>query len=165
MNIILLTHSRELTRKHNTGKIVTQALGEQALLIEWQRKQASDVLLALIAAGRVGLLFPSSAEHVAINLSEEKSAVLPILADVDHVIIIDSTWQEARKMMNQSPYLHHLPRLTLTPKQPSIYHLRRNQVEDGLCTAECAAELLIELGYNKQGQDIMTALSMLLATS
>jgi hypothetical protein len=38
-------------------------------------------------------------------------------------------------------------------------------VEDGLCTAECAAELLIELGYNKQGQDIMTGLSMLLATS
>ncbi|QIR14101.1 DTW domain-containing protein [Shewanella aestuarii] len=163
MKIILLTHSREFSRKHNTGKLVTQVLGQQAIVIEWQRTQPSEALLSLIAAGRVALLFPSSAEQISINLAEIKPEEQPLLEKVDHVIIIDSTWQEARKIMNQSPYLQHLQRFMFTPKQPSIYHLRRNQVEEGLCTAECAAQLLIQLGHGKQGQEIMTALITLLA--
>lgn len=57
-------------------------------------------------------------------------------------IILDGTWQEARKIVNRSPYLQDLPKVMLNSSAPSRYTLRRNQKEQGLCTAECVIELL-----------------------
>ena len=59
-------------------------------------------------------------------------------------MLIDATWQEARKMYNQSPYLKALPKVSLVDAPKSIYPLRRNQIEGGLCTAECVIHLLTE---------------------
>jgi DTW domain-containing protein YfiP len=61
----------------------------------------------------------------------------------ENIILLDATWQEARKMFNKSPYLQNLPRAHIKPRQISRYQLRRNQPEGGLCTAECVVEILI----------------------
>ncbi|MGV8836132.1 DTW domain-containing protein, partial [Cellvibrio sp.] len=61
----------------------------------------------------------------------------------ENIILLDATWQEARKMFNKSPYLKNLPRAHINPRQISQYQLRRNQPEGGLCTAECVVEILI----------------------
>jgi DTW domain-containing protein YfiP len=49
-------------------------------------------------------------------------------------------------MFNQSPYLKELPKVSLVNPPKSIYPLRRNQIEGGLCTAECVALLLDHAG-------------------
>ncbi len=36
-------------------------------------------------------------------------------------ILLDGTWSEARKMFRKSPYLEHLPVLSLAPEQLSRY--------------------------------------------
>jgi DTW domain-containing protein YfiP len=59
-------------------------------------------------------------------------------------LLLDATWPEARKMFRKSPYLDHLPVLSLQPEQLSRYKLRRSQREDHLCTSEVAA-LCMEL--------------------
>jgi len=59
-------------------------------------------------------------------------------------VLLDATWPEARKMFRKSPYLDHLPVLSLQPEQLSRYKLRRSQREDHLCTSEVAA-LCMEL--------------------
>jgi DTW domain-containing protein YfiP len=61
---------------------------------------------------------------------------------VEHVIILDGTWQEARKIYNKSPYLKQAKWFSFNHSGPSRYNLRRNQVSDGLCSAECAIEVL-----------------------
>nr|MDT0253699.1 DTW domain-containing protein [Endozoicomonas sp.] len=67
-------------------------------------------------------------------------------------IIIDATWQQARKMYRQSPYLQSLNLLSLNPDEPSIYSLRRNRHSQHLCTAEVAAQALEQLGEHHHRQ-------------
>ncbi len=137
VNIILLTHTREVLRANNTGQLVSKVLGERARVVEWHRKQPDAALLSLIAAGKVGLVFPSDEIVTETHVSS---------ASAEYLVLIDATWQEARKMFNQSPYLKTLPRVALQASQASIYPLRRNQIEGGLCTAECVALLLKNAG-------------------
>ena len=132
MNIYLLTHSRELLRKTNTGKLVKDVLGKQCSIFEWQRKLPNPELLQHIANQSVALLYPHEDSN---PLGEQE-------VSFDAYILIDATWQEAQKMFNLSPYLHNLPKASLSPNTPSIYKLRRNQKETGLCTAECVSALL-----------------------
>ena len=137
MNIILLTHPREMLRANNTGKLVSQVLGERARVVEWHRKQPDAELLRLIAGGKVGLVFPSDDKNISQKVCEISQRLL-------YLVLIDATWQEARKMFNQSPYLKALPKVLLINSPKSIYPLRRNQIEGGLCTAECVIHLLTE---------------------
>ena len=59
-------------------------------------------------------------------------------------VLLDATWSEARKMFRKSPYLAHLPVLSLQPEQLSRYRLRRSTRDDHFCTSEVAA-LCLEL--------------------
>lgn len=61
-------------------------------------------------------------------------------------ILIDSTWQQARKIVRQSDYLKDLPRVSLSLTQQSQYRLRKNQLDVGLSTCEAAVGLLNEFG-------------------
>lgn len=130
MQFILLTHSREVSKSSNTGRLVQQVVAHTQTII-WQRTQPDIHLLKLISAGKTALLYPT----------EELSTAVTI-CDFENFILIDSTWQEARKIYNRSPYLQNLPKIQLTSKLPSKYSLRRNQIKGGMCTAECSIELL-----------------------
>ena len=54
-------------------------------------------------------------------------------------VLLDATWPEARKMFRKSPYLNHLPVLSLQAEQISRYQLRRARRDDHFCTSEVAA--------------------------
>lgn len=132
MNIFLLTHSREIVKKNNTGALVATVLGDKAKVITWERKHPDVDLLAHIQGENIALLYPSESS-IAIT-SDTK-------VEYENYIVIDGTWQEARKIYNKSPYLHTLPTITITATEPSAYMLRRNQKVNGLCTVECVIEL------------------------
>lgn len=142
MQIILLTHSREISKKTNTGHLVQQFIPNTRTIV-WQRTQPDKKLLQLIESGNTALVYPS----------EDKSSSASHY-DFENFILIDSTWQEARKIYNRSPYLQNLPRLELIPTSQSKYNLRRNQLEGGLCTAECAIELLLVKGKTKLANEL-----------
>jgi DTW domain-containing protein YfiP len=159
IKFILLTHSRESLRTNNTGQLVTGLVGERAKVIVWDRVTPAPELLAMIASQEWQLLFPELKQdqllHQKTNvaMSPELSPSLvhkesQIHGEQENIlalqgyIILDATWQEARKMYNRSPYLHSLVKCQLTPARPSSYVMRRNQLAEGLCTAECVSELL-----------------------
>jgi len=149
LKIILLTHPREMARGNNTGQLVKQVLGDNTRVVEWHRKQPDVDLLAAIDAGKVGLVFPSD--------ETTQDGTLSLVA-YEYLVIIDATWQEARKMFNQSPYLKSLPKVPLVGTPKSIYPLRRNQIEGGLCTAECVALLLNNAGESALSTQLMAQL-------
>jgi DTW domain-containing protein YfiP len=75
------------------------------------------------------------------------SVVTSLLSSVtiekyENIIIIDATWQESKKIFNQSPYLKNAPQFTLKTENDSVYKLRANQPKGGLCTIECIIEVL-----------------------
>lgn len=144
MKLILLTHSRETQKASNTGQLVQQVVANTQTVI-WQRTQPDQNLLKLISAGNIALLYPGDSD-------------LPVhdAAEFENFILIDSTWQEARKIFNRSPYLQQLPRIQFSTDQSSSYNLRRNQVEGGLCTAECALELLRIKQFDELADELET---------
>ena len=69
-------------------------------------------------------------------------------------VLLDATWPEARKMFRKSPYLDHLPVLSLQPEQLSTYRLRRSTREDHFCTSEVAALCLELAGETRAAQTL-----------
>jgi DTW domain-containing protein YfiP len=67
-------------------------------------------------------------------------------------ILLDGTWDEARKMFRKSPYLDRFPVLSLHPDQLSRYQLRRSQTEAHFCTAEVGAMCLDLAGDSHASQ-------------
>lgn len=145
MQFILLTHPREIEKKTNTGQLV-KALLEGTRIILWQRTEPDASLLQLIEQGICALVYPvdddpgdDCPDDVASTATKASTAHQK---RYQYYILIDSTWQEARKIYNRSSYLHHLPRVNISSAKASRYSLRRNQKPGGLCTAECAITLL-----------------------
>lgn len=135
----LLMHENEYLRDTNTGKWLLAAL-PLCQAFKWSRVEKSAALDERIHNKDYlsFLVYPS-----------EKSIPLQQALDsakqhnkTAHFIILDGTWQEAKKMERKSPWLDNLPRVHLTPTQLSNYQLRRNQSEGHLCTLEVASEIL-----------------------
>lgn len=138
MKITLLTHFKEVPKKSNTGRLVLEVLGAAAEQILWDRTVPPPKLIEEIAAGGVALIYPGTADEEASDLT-----------GISQFIIIDSTWHEARKIHQRSPYLQQVRRVSLKPSGASRYNLRKNQKESGLCTAECVIEILRQTGHDE----------------
>jgi len=141
MHIYLVTHEREFSRRSNTGKLVQQFLPDETSIITWRRKEPDGQLLAAIKRDRVAILAPGAEGQHDVN-------------DFNGLVLLDSTWQEARKMYRQSDYLKDLPKVTLTARQASAFILRANQLEGGLSTVECVIELLRLQQRNSEAEQL-----------
>ncbi|WP_144204287.1 DTW domain-containing protein [Shewanella sp. KCT] len=182
MKFVLLTHEREYDRPSNTGQLALAAFPELCRRVLWSRVTPNEALKQACESGEALLLFPK--EHDAdetdsgssvgpiVNASavssSEKETIMPeqlLLKKegeqgVRQVIILDATWQEARKMVRQSPYLQAARRLTLQESEPSRYRLRRNQLSQGLCTIECIISLMHSLGMSQEALQLNEAFAL-----
>ena len=150
--LLLLMHPNEVTRDTNTGKLlapcqlnVTQAV--------WDRKVPPAELLEMLADPSLLpiILFPSE-QSLTLEQVQQQSKVQnrqPLY------IIVDATWQEARKMINKSRWLDGLVMMNLDIQAHSQYQLRRNQQDGNLCTFEVAAQLLGQLGEEQNQQQML----------
>jgi DTW domain-containing protein YfiP len=143
LKITLLTHFKEFSKKSNTGRLVLDVLGSAAEQVRWDRINAPDRLVAEIEAGGVALVYPGVHDAEDTNLN-----------GISQFILIDSTWHEARKIHQRSPYLQKVRRISLLPGARSRYNLRKNQKESGLCTAECVIEILRSRGYEAEAAQL-----------
>ncbi len=167
----LLTHSREFQKTTNTGTLVLQALAAPSKVrverIEWQRKTPDERLLALSATEQLGLVYPLQADTTQACYLLQQGQYQPQNScastelqtrnseAVKHWVLLDATWQEAAKMLRQSPYLQRCYRLAIAPETPSAYLLRRNQKAGALCTAEVVMELLQQTGFIHEKQQLI----------
>lgn len=131
MKITLLTHFKEFEKRSNTGRLIVDVLGRDAEQVRWDRMNPPARLVEDIEAGGVALVYPGAVDENDGDLS-----------GITQFIIIDGTWHEARKIHQRSPYLQKIRRICLKTGEKSVYNLRKNQKEFGLCTAECAIEVL-----------------------
>ena len=151
----LLTHCKEFKRPSNTGNCVLEALGPaSARKILWERVTPDEELLAVIASGKALLFYPDP------HLSEDR--VNHDLSGIEHIILLDGTWQEAKKIYKRSPYLQGMNTFSLTTHRVSEYNIRRNQREGGLCTAECVIEALTIIGEDERADSVNAAFKALM---
>lgn len=171
MVFYLLTHSRELHKSTNTGVLVVQALAAsmqvRVEVIEWQRKAPDQRLLDLSAKQQLGLIYPllsdtpqacyllQQGQYQAQNSAAVTELPTRLAEPFRYWVLLDATWQEAAKMLRQSPYLQSCYRLAIKPDTPSVYALRRNQKDGALCTAEVVMEFLQQTGFINEKEQLM----------
>lgn len=143
--IELLMHETEAARTTNTGQLLEKALPLCRRHI-WQRKTPPTTLLTLLADPDVRsyLVFPD-ADAIALDTVFSDANTAPQTKPV-HFIIVDATWQQARKMLRQSPWLNNVPKVKLPEGLATRYTLRRNQPDGSLCTCEVGMVLIEALG-------------------
>ncbi|PMM65602.1 tRNA-uridine aminocarboxypropyltransferase [Vibrio splendidus] len=149
-DLVLLTHENELSRDTNTGKLLQQSL-QQCQPFVWQRKTPPAELMALLEdkTRQPFLLFPSDT-----SIECQQAVMTKAMSRKPLFIILDGTWQEAKKMLNKSIWLQSIPQVHLNITSESSYTLRRNQDSGHLCTCEVGVELLKALGEDEQAQQI-----------
>ncbi|WP_440886933.1 tRNA-uridine aminocarboxypropyltransferase [Vibrio sp. WZ-1] len=151
--LMLLMHPNELTRDTNTGKLLTLCQLNVTQTV-WDRKTPPAELLETLADPSLlpVLLFPSeeslTLEQVQQQSNQQNRQPL--------YIIVDATWQEARKIINKSRWLEGVAMMGLTTQADSQYQLRRNQQQGNLCTFEVAAQLLGQLGEAQNQQQMLS---------
>lgn len=150
MHIWLLTHSEELKKANGTGQLISSQLAQLCSVIVWQRTEPAEALLSL-PVDKTLVIYPSSETY------ESESLCSPLNAEnAEHFIILDGTWQQARKMYNRSPYLHQFQTYEIHGES-SQYLRRRNQQKSGLCTAESAIYLLRKQGLKLEAKQLENA--------
>jgi DTW domain-containing protein YfiP len=126
----------EPLKPSNTGWLIADVVPD-TFAFGWARTDVDPALIALLTAPQWQpyVVFPESfaePERV-VHAVEHSTAKRPLF------ILLDGTWDEARKMFRKSPYLQGFPVLSLHPEQMSRYRLRRAQSDAHFCTAEVGA--------------------------
>ena len=144
--VCLLMADIEPLKPSNTGWLIADVVPD-TYAFGWARTEVDPDLLALLAdpQWQPYVVFPGEyveASRVVSDIREKTgpSDKWPLF------VLLDATWPEARKMFRKSPYLNHLPVLSLQPEQLSNYRLRRSTRDDHLCTSEVAALCLALAG-------------------
>ncbi len=161
--VCLIMADIEPLKPSNTGWLIADVVADTAAF-GWARTEVDPALLAMLAdpQWQAYLVFPGefvAPERVITRLIERNEArqfpAGPPQGELAPTggsdprsggawgrplfVLLDATWPEARKMFRKSPYLDHLPVLSLQPAQISRYRLRRSRRNDHFCTSEVAA--------------------------
>jgi len=140
--VCLLMADIEPLKPTNTGWLIADVVPD-TFAFGWARTEVDPALLALLAdpGWQPVVVFPGEYAAPGRAVVEDVAAAQaggarPLF------IVLDATWNEARKMFRKSPYLERFPVLSLRPEQVSGYVLRRSRRDDHFCTSEVAAQCL-----------------------
>jgi len=146
--VCLIMCDIEPIKPSNTGWLIADVVAD-TFAFGWARTEVDPALLNLLAdpQWQAYLVFPreyANSERVVTQVPFTPPGVDTDGQTCNRVkrplfVLLDATWPEARKMFRKSPYLDHLPVLSLQPEQLSNYRLRRSRRDEHLCTSEVAA--------------------------
>ena len=155
----LLMADIEPLKPSNTGWLIADVVAD-TFAFGWARTSVDPELLSLLAdpQWQPYVVFPGefvTPERVVNQLlptaaAQGQSAKRPLF------VLLDATWAEAGKMFRKSPYLNHLPVLSLHPDQISNYRLRRSSRDDHFCTSEVGA-LCLALAGEPHAAEVLSA--------
>jgi DTW domain-containing protein YfiP len=182
--VCLIMADIEPLKPSNTGWLIADVVADTAAF-GWARTEVDPALLAMLAdpQWQPYLVFPGefvAPERVLTRLIERNEArQFPVgppqgaLAPTGGsdprsggawgrplFVLLDATWPEARKMFRKSPYLDHLPVLSLQSAQISRYRLRRSRRDDHFCTSEVAALCMDLAGEHLAAQTLEAYLNV-----
>ena len=128
--VVILQHPRERKVPINTARIAARCLPGAELHVGIH---FPDPAVLGDPERPAALLYPGEG---AIDV-EENPPKGPIT-----LVVVDGTWWQAKKLVNQNPALKALPRYAFRPHSPSNYRIRREPHEDYVSTIEALVHML-----------------------
>src|SRR5258706_1584190 len=157
VSLLILQHPQEQDRALGTARLTALHFkkGVGGLGLSWPslskalgRTVADPSRWAALYLGSAKVAdFETKSDIVAINRKgdiEDNQRV--ILKDIEGIVLLDSTWSQAKALWWRNAWMLKCQRVILGPSRPSRYgQLRREPRRDGLSTIEAAAMLLSSL--------------------
>jgi DTW domain-containing protein YfiP len=160
--VCLLMADIEPLKPTNTGWLIADVVAD-TFAFGWARTETDPALLSLLADPRWQpyVVFPgeyAAPERVVEAVTADAADATAAASNARRplFILLDATWNEARKMFRKSPYLDRFPVLSLRPEHVSSYTLRRSRRGDHFCTSEVAAQCLALAG-DTRAADVLDA--------
>jgi DTW domain-containing protein YfiP len=154
--VCLLMADIEPLKPTNTGWLIADVVPD-TFAFGWARTEVDPALLAVLADPRWQPVVVFPGEYAARGRTVVETVAPAEAASARPLfIVLDATWNEARKMFRKSPYLERFPVLSLQPEQVSRYMLRRSRRDDHFCTSEVAA-LCLELAGESRAARVLEA--------
>jgi len=145
--VTVLQHPRE--RAHALGTVRIARLGLRRIEVErcapWEDSAATRERVPAGAA----LLYPAATARPLTALTPAERP--------RHLVVLDGTWFNAKKIYDAHTWLRELPQVCLTPQRPSGYRIRREPRRDYVATLEAIVEALRILEPQTQGLDELLA--------
>ncbi len=132
--VLLLQHPRERDVPIGTARMASLCLPNSELHVGIHWGEHGAVQRALRDPSRpTALLFPGAdARDVTVDPPREDLTL----------VVVDGTWTNARKVVQANPTLAALPRLSITPAEPSQYRIRREPAAQCVSTIEALVYVL-----------------------
>ena len=161
--VCLLMADVEPLKPSNTGWLIADVVAD-TFAFGWARTETDPALLTLLSdpQWQPCVVFPGeyAAPARVVYTVQPPDSLVAATNKRPLFTLLDGTWAEARKMFGRSPYLDHLPVLSLQPGQVSQYKLRRSRRDDHFCTSEVAALCLNLAGEHVAEQTLVAYLDV-----
>ena len=157
--VCLLMADIEPLKPTNTGWLIADVV-DDTFAFGWSRTEPDPALLSLLSdpSWDFYVVFPGqyAAPERVVHTVQTRAPGQVGGTKRPLFILLDGTWSEARKMFGRSPYLDHLPVLSLESARASQYKLRRSRCGDHFCTSEVAA-LCLSLAGDHVAEETLEA--------
>lgn len=148
--VVILQHPQEQDAILGSAQILMASLPKAQIVVglSW-RNLAHALGEEGVDAKRWAVLFPDR-EALGDQVTTRRGNVLEA-SDIDGIVVLDGTWSKAKTLWWRNPWLTKLNRITLSPKQPSIYgKLRIEPRREFVSTLESVTAALTLLGEDAE---------------
>jgi DTW domain-containing protein YfiP len=143
--VLILQHPQEQDAVLGSAQILAASLPQAKIVVGLSWPNFAKALGEDGAdAKRWAVLFPDR-ESAGDQVTGRAGVTPP--RELEGIVVLDGTWSKAKTLWWRNPWLTKLNRLTLKPKQPSIYgHLRAEPRREFVSTLESVAAALTLCG-------------------
>jgi DTW domain-containing protein YfiP len=139
--VLILQHPQEKDAVLGSAQILVASLPKAKLVAGLSWPNLAGALGEAVDARRWAVLFPDRDAESDRAVTKSGSPIDP--AGLEGLVVLDGTWSKAKTLWWRNPWLNKLNRMTLKPKQPSIYgRLRAEPRRDYVSTLESVAGAL-----------------------
>jgi DTW domain-containing protein YfiP len=164
LRVVMLQHPQEDDETLGTAKLVELTLpnSETRVGLSWASldhalgtKNADKDRWAVLAAAKLPIELPEEAKVRPVVVVDRKGRLRDLERHgLDGIIVLDGTWSQAKTLWWRNAWLLRLPRIVLTPREPSMYgKLRKEPRRDYVSTLEAIADVLPALGEPGAARD------------
>ena len=169
LRVVVLQHPQEDDAILGTAKLLTLTLPNSEIRVglSWASldhalgtKNANRERWVVLAAAKLPVELPEHVKGQPVLLVDRKGGVLDVERHgLEGVIVLDGTWSQAKTLWWRNAWLLKLPRIVLTPREPSLYgKLRKEPRRDYVSTLEAVADVLPALGESAEIRETLRRL-------